>query len=111
MPEVDAVRFRREVRRLSSRFLSQKLTHALFLAEVRKSAVACGFAVDRRTSRDDRLLDALAWGSGSVHPGELPGRLEPLFLRHAAGEVTGATLATEVQTVLAQIRKPADTPI
>jgi hypothetical protein len=106
MPVVDAARFRREVRRLSSRFLSQRLTHAVFLAEVRKSAIACGLAEVRRPTRDDRLLDALAWGTGSVNPGELPSRLEPLFDSHEKGDLADAELASAVQSLLAQVRKP-----
>ncbi len=106
MPVVDAVRFRREVRRLSSRFLSQRITHAVFRAEVRKSAIACGLADVRRPTRDDRLLDALAWGTGSVNPGELPSRLEPLFERHGKGELDDGALRVGVQSLLTQVRKP-----
>lgn len=106
MPDVDAVRFRREVRRFSSQFLSQRITHAVFRAEVRKSAVACGLAGGRRPTRDDRLLDALAWGTGTVEPGELPSRLEPLFDRHEKGDLDDGALGEAVRSLLAQVRKP-----
>ena len=107
MSDVDAVRFRREVRRLSSRFLAQKVTSAAYLAEVKKAAVACGLGgASRRRSRDDRLLDALAWGTGTIPPGELPARLQPLFDQHARSELTDAQLAAGVQSLLAQVVKP-----
>lgn len=105
MPDVDAIRFRRDVRRLAARLLSQRITHAVFLAEVRKSSIACGLAESRRPSRDDRLLDALAWGKGTINPGELPAQLEPLFERHEQGDLDDAGLTAAVQSLLAQVRR------
>lgn len=105
MTEVDVRRFRREVRRHQARFLAQKLTEQVYLAEVRRSGEACGLDLGRRRTRDDRLLDALAWGTGSFPAGELPGKLEPLLGRHADGALDDAALGREVASLLAQVRR------
>jgi hypothetical protein len=111
VPDVEVDRFRREVRRSCSRYLAQKITEPVYLAEVRQSAAACGLDLGPRRTRDDRLLDALVWGTGSFAAGELPARLDPLLGSHAAGRLTDAALGREVATLLAQVqRRPVAEP-
>jgi hypothetical protein len=81
------LRFRREVRRLAAGFLAGRIDRAAYLRSVRAAAVEAGLLDDRRPRRADRVLDALAWGSGAVAPGELPARLEPAFQRHLHGRI------------------------
>lgn len=107
MDAIDTNRFRREVRRSCSRYLAQKITESAYLAEVRRSATASGIELGPRRTRADRLLDALAWGTGAFPPGELPARLDPLLGRHAAGRLPDDALGREVATLLAQVRRDA----
>jgi hypothetical protein len=106
MTEVDAVRLRREVRRSTARFLRQELSHAELLREVERSATACGIAIARVRGGAERALDALAWGGGTVEPGLLPLRLEPVFERFTTGQIDLDTFAAEVRRTIAQVRRP-----
>lgn len=106
---VDVNRFRREVRRSCARFLAQKIAEPVYLAEVRRSATTCGLDLGWRRTRDDRLLDALAWGTGSFAAGELPAKLDPLLGGHAAGRLTDEALGREVASLLAQVRRTGPT--
>lgn len=101
-----ALKFRRDVRRLAARFIAQKMSHAEFVAAVRASAMTAGFVGARRRTRDERTLNALAWGRGSVEPGRLPTLLEPFFERFESGEITKDHLAVEVRRLLDQIEPP-----
>ena len=102
----EAKAFRRDVRRLAAAFISQKLSHAEFMAAVRRSAAAAAFIETRRISRDERTMNALAWGKGTIAPGGLPAALEPLFDKLAAGAITPEAFALDVRRLLDQVKDP-----
>ncbi len=100
-------KFRREVRRLSANFLSQRISHAQFISSVRVAAVAAGILECRRTTQDERMLKAIAWGKGTVEPGRLHTLLEPLFRQLEAGELQRDLYAQQVRRLLDQIKAPS----
>ena len=98
--------FRRTIRRLTSQYLAQRLSYPSFRAAVRDAAVEAGILDGRRVTRDERLLNALAWGKGSIEPGRLPLLLEPLYRRLVDGQINRDTFAQEVRRLLDQLKTP-----
>lgn len=99
-------KFRRTVRHLTARYLRQQLSYDNYRAAVRDAAVGAGILETRRIARDDRLLNALAWGTGSIEPGLLPSLLEPLFQQLESGDIQKEFFAQQVRRLLNQMKAP-----
>lgn len=97
-------KFRRTVRHLTARYLRQQLTYGEYRARVRDAAVEAGIIEARRVSRDERLLNAIAWGTGSIEPGRLPALLEPIYRQFDSGERPKDLYAQRVRRLLAQLK-------
>lgn len=102
----EARSLRREVRRHANHFVTQRISHREFIAAVRHAAAAAGVIGDRRPSRDERILNALAWGTGSIEPGLLPALLEPLFKAFEGNSLTEEEFIEAVALLLGQLRRP-----
>ena len=101
---VDTASFRRAVRRGAAEFLAQRTTERAYLAAVRRAAVAAGLAdARRRSTRADRVLRSLAWGSGSTPPGTLPAEIEPHLAAHDDGRLSDDELRRRIADVLDQV--------
>jgi hypothetical protein len=99
-------RFRRTVRHLTARYLGQRLSYGEFRAAIRDAAVEAGILESGRVTRDDRVMNALAWGTGSIEPGHLPALLEPLFRQLESGQIQKEFYAQQVRRLLDQIKAP-----
>ena len=97
--------FRRELRRAAADFLALRTDEAVYLAKVRRAAVAAGLLPPTKGARADRILQALAWGGGSVAPGTLPQRLEADLAAFDAGSLSGDELRRSVASVFDQLRR------
>ena len=95
---------RRAIRRHANHFVTQRISHGEFTARVRRAAVVAGVIEDRRPSRDERILNTLAWGDGTIEPGLLPARLEPLFEAFEQDSLSAEQFAGSVARLLVQVK-------
>ena len=105
MDQEAAASFRRNVRRAAADFLGLRTAEPVYLAKVRRAAVEAGLVDGSRPSRNDRILDALAWGGGSIAPGTLPSHLEPHLAAFESGAISADELRRRVTSTLDQVRR------
>ena len=104
-PDRSVTEFRKDLKRLASRFLAGKLGESAYLAAVRRSAIERGLMTPQKATRADKVLDLLANGAGWIAPGTLPKHLEPTFNAHDGGQLSAAEVGARVEQALGQVKK------